>query len=615
MPTVTESDGVTKPLHLDDLLGTLLDVSRTGIILFRPVYAADGTDLIDLGYERLNPVAQRLLRLPEYPAPTFLQLYPAARDSSLFAFYRSAFLADEANSPEVAHPFNIFGHKLQMAARRSGSRLVVSFDGPPATAARPDGHGVQQQVLQLNETLAVYNEELQATNEELAVTNEELQAANEEIRDANTELMDAHQQLRELNQELESRVEDRTQDLRRARAAAVAQHDDLQRVFNQAPLAVMMLHGPHYFVDLSNPALGSLLGRPSERLVGYRLFVAAPDLAGQGLEQLFDAVLQTGEPQQVLEHRLVLNRAHSGQPAQGYFNFSCQPMRNWLGQISGLIVVGAEVTSQVLARQQVQNLNEELAVLNEELQAANEELGFTNGQLGIANHQLTRTNVDLDNFIYTASHDLKAPISNIEGLLTILRKELMPLATTYVTQVLGMMQDSVARFKHTINLLTESTEADGQTPAATPAPVPLAVVVEAVRLDLRAQLAASGGQLDLEPGDCSTAAFSEKSLRSVVYNLLSNALKYRHPARAPHVRLHCQPAGKFLVLAVRDNGLGLKPEQQQQLFGLFQRLHNHVEGSGIGLYMVKKIVENAGGSIEVESEFGVGSTFRVFIPS
>ena len=108
--------------------------------------------------------------------------------------------------------------------------------------------------------------------------------------------------------------------------------------------------------------------------------------------------------------------------------------------------------------------------------------------------------------------------------------------------------------------------------------------------------------------------FAEKNLRSVVYNLLSNALKYRHPARRPHVdvRAHLRPG--HTVLEVHDNGLGLAPGQQARLFGMFQRFHDHVEGSGIGLFIVKRMVENAGGRIEVHSQLGAGTTFFVHLP-
>lgn len=106
-----------------------------------------------------------------------------------------------------------------------------------------------------------------------------------------------------------------------------------------------------------------------------------------------------------------------------------------------------------------------------------------------------------------------------------------------------------------------------------------------------------------------------KNLRSLLYNLLSNALKYHAPDRPPHVRLgyHSQPG--YLCLSVQGNGLGLTAAQQAALFPLFRRFHDHIEGTGLGLYTVKKLAENLGGRVEVQSEPGVGSTFRVYVPS
>jgi signal transduction histidine kinase len=147
-------------------------------------------------------------------------------------------------------------------------------------------------------------------------------------------------------------------------------------------------------------------------------------------------------------------------------------------------------------------------------------------------------------------------------------------------------------------------------------PVDVAAVVDDVRRDLGPQFKQAGAQLLVEVAACPSVRFSVKNLRSVVYNLLSNALKYHHPTRVPQIRLACAPSpdGRAL-LTVQDNGLGLTPAQQQQLFRMFHRLHTHVEGTGIGLYMIKKMVENAGGTISVESEVGVGSTFTVALPA
>jgi PAS domain S-box-containing protein len=277
------------------------------------------------------------------------------------------------------------------------------------------------------------------------------------------------------------------------------------------------------------------------------------------------------------------------------------------GKVVGFYSMVADTTAQVVGRQQVQDLNEELAAINEELQATNEELLDTN-------QQLTRTNVDLDNFIYTASHDLRAPIANIEGLLYALMQHLPEIGTDHqVLPILEMMQGAVERFQKTIDHLTDVTKLQKEhiQPSQT---VDLAAIAQEVRLDLAPLLESTQAQLDVDVHQCPTISFSQKNLRSVVYNLLSNALKYRSPHRVPHVQLRCYQMEGFSVLEVQDNGLGLNEAQQVRLFGMFQRLHDHVEGTGIGLYMVKRMVENVGGHIRVQSTLGVGTTFSVFFP-
>jgi signal transduction histidine kinase len=113
----------------------------------------------------------------------------------------------------------------------------------------------------------------------------------------------------------------------------------------------------------------------------------------------------------------------------------------------------------------------------------------------------------------------------------------------------------------------------------------------------------------------STLSFSAKNLRSVVYSLLSNALKYRHPDRPPVVQVSVRREASFVVFDVQDNGLGVDLAREEYLFAMFQRLHTHIEGSGLGLYMVKRMVKNAGGCITVQSQVGEGSTFSVFFPT
>lgn len=244
-----------------------------------------------------------------------------------------------------------------------------------------------------------------------------------------------------------------------------------------------------------------------------------------------------------------------------------------------------------------------------------EQLAQANTALVEKNRLLTRTNADLDTFIYMASHDLRGPITNIEGLLNLLRRQLPDESqqTQAVWQILTLVKTSVERFKETIHQLTDITRL--QQSQVSPAElVDLAALLNDICLDLAPQFAAADAQLIVDVDQYPRVSFARKHLRSILYNLLSNSIKYRHPDRRPIVQVGCHRAGSMAILEVRDNSLGLAEDQQAKLFIRFQRLHDHVEGTGIGLYTVKRIVENSGGTITVHSELGVGSTFTVALP-
>ncbi|WP_158607158.1 PAS domain-containing sensor histidine kinase [Pontibacter oryzae] len=229
------------------------------------------------------------------------------------------------------------------------------------------------------------------------------------------------------------------------------------------------------------------------------------------------------------------------------------------------------------------------------------------------NLQLVRINNDLDNFIYTASHDLKAPISNIEGLLGLLNFDLNEGKTneSETRHIIQMMQGSVERFKKTISSLTDVVKLQ-QENTSDYTPINLYCVLEDVTYDLSQAIQEHNVQLELNLEQNTEVSFTEKNLRSVIYNLLSNAIKYRSPERKPHIKISSKQTGEFSILTIEDNGLGIDPKRTADIFTMFKRFHDHVEGTGIGLYMVKKMIENAGGRIEVESEVEKGSSFKVY---
>ena len=185
-------------------------------------------------------------------------------------------------------------------------------------------------------------------------------------------------------------------------------------------------------------------------------------------------------------------------------------------------------------------------------------------------------------------------------------------ASRPVQPLLRMMQGAIERFQRTILELTDISRLQRAHTSPVEA-VDLVALVEEVRLDLASQLAAAETHFLVDLA-CPIVSFAPRHLRSIVYNLVANAVKYRAPGRVPVVELRSYGTETTTVLEVQDNGLGLDQIQQAKLFGMFVRLHDHVEGTGIGLYMIKKIITNAGGTIAVQSQPGVGSTFVVSLP-
>ena len=407
-----------------------------------------------------------------------------------------------------------------------------------------------------------------------------------------------------------------------ARQERETQRQQLEELFMQAPAPIVILAGPDLVFQLVNPAYQVIF--PGRELVGKPLLDALPELADTSIPRLLRRVYDTGEPYTDQELPLRMARHHGGAPEEIHWTFTYQARRDGHGAVDGVRVFAHDVSPQVQARQladanrqQVRALNQQLAALNDKLYAANEALADANEGLDGANQALTRTNTDLDTFIYAASHDLRTPIANVEGLLLALRDELPtaspPDPTDPVQPLLTMMQEAVKRFQTTLGQLTDVVRLH-DAPAPTES-VDLAALLADIRLDLAPQLAAADAQLTTELDSCPRLTFAPRHLRSIVYNLLSNAVKYRHPDRPAVVHLRCHSTATTTVLDVRDNGLGLSPAQQGQLFGLFRRLHSHVEGAGIGLYTLKKIVENVGGTVTVLSVMGEGSTFTVTLPT
>ncbi|GAA4347559.1 hypothetical protein GCM10023185_02670 [Hymenobacter saemangeumensis] len=230
------------------------------------------------------------------------------------------------------------------------------------------------------------------------------------------------------------------------------------------------------------------------------------------------------------------------------------------------------------------------------------------------NAELARTNRDLDTFVYAASHDLKQPVQNLAGLFDELKRS----ATFHdpdARQMEGMVDEALDQLHSTIQSLTEVVQVQRRSEQLPPEPVQLQPLVEEV-VKLVQDTGSNPPTWELDFSAVSAVVFVRANLRSIVYNLLSNAVKYADPQRPLRITVRTELSEGVPVLVIQDNGLGLDLHRHgNQLFQLFQRFHDHVAGSGVGLYLVQRLVEQAGGRLELASEVGRGSTFRIYLHS
>jgi PAS domain S-box-containing protein len=230
------------------------------------------------------------------------------------------------------------------------------------------------------------------------------------------------------------------------------------------------------------------------------------------------------------------------------------------------------------------------------------------------NAELLRSNESLDNFVYTTSHDLRQPINNMAGIFEELRRTAQ-FRDPESVQLVTMFERALQQIYATINDLSELVQVQKQRHYSPTERVALDALTSEVLLSIQEQLTSTGAIVSTHFEAAPAVTFIRPSLQSILYNLLSNALKYAAPGRTPQIQVTSAFLDGNLVLTVQDNGIGIDLARfGSQLFQLFRRFHDHVEGSGMGLYIVNRITQGHGGHVEVNSTVGEGSTFRVYLP-
>ncbi len=217
---------------------------------------------------------------------------------------------------------------------------------------------------------------------------------------------------------------------------------------------------------------------------------------------------------------------------------------------------------------------------------------------------------DLEQFSYIISHNLRAPVARIQGLVHIFNQENMN--DEFNKQVLLHLFQASQSLDNIIIDLTEIVSIRKSLNINREF-VNIHHLIETELLNLKNEIANANALIHQEIDV--NAVYSVKSyMQSIIHNLLSNAIKYKYPSRQLVIRISTKIEQDSFCLSIQDNGLGVDASDTYKIFGLYQRMHTHVEGKGLGLYLVKTQVEAMNGKIEIESTVNIGSTFKVYLP-
>ena len=278
-----------------------------------------------------------------------------------------------------------------------------------------------------------------------------------------------------------------------------------------------------------------------------------------------------------------------------------------------VLCIVRDITDRKEAEQALRRAHD---LLEERVAQRTTELSAANLLLAQYTVQLERSNRELVDFAFVASHDLQEPLRKIQAFGERLRSRSAQL-DEQALDYLARMQNAAARMQTLIqDLLAFSRVTTKAQPFRS---VALDEVLKEVLSDLEVRIEQVGATV--EAGPLPRLVADRTQMRQLLQNLIANALKFRDKERSPVVKLSARTVqdpggGEQLELSVKDNGIGFEPKYAERIFGLFQRLHGRTEyeGSGVGLAICRKIAERHGGSITATGVPGHGATFTVTLP-
>lgn len=327
--------------------------------------------------------------------------------------------------------------------------------------------------------------------------------------------------------------------------------------------------------------------RGAERMFGY----TAAEAIGQHISLLavperrdeFSHILERISRGEHVDHFQTKRRAKDGRVLS--VSLTVSPIRDTSGTIVGASKIARDITDQIRYQKALREANE----------------------------SLKRLNSDLEQFAYSASHDLQEPLRMITIYAEMIQRKFGGQIGPTGDEYIGYIVSGVARMEHLLRDLRAFTQASiAERDSAQSADAGQALASALANLTT----AVNDSNARITYGHLPQVRIPLFQLEQLFQNLIGNAIRYRGQ-EPPEIQISVEPCGAEWKFSIRDNGIGIDPQYKEQIFGIFKRLHSQADypGTGMGLAICQRIVERVGGRIWVESELGRGSTFLFTLPA
>lgn len=394
----------------------------------------------------------------------------------------------------------------------------------------------------------------------------------------------------------------------------------LKSMIEQAPVAKSLFVGSDFKIEIVNEAMMDILGK-NRTIIGQKMEDAIPEFVEQEFLPIFKEVYKTGKLYKALG--IPMDMMRRGQSTRGYYDRTLKPLLDNDGEVFAIIDMIVDVTAQVTAAIELKESEERYKQLADELEKRVQD---RTNELKETNLELINSNNNLKQFAYVASHDMQEPLRKIQSFSSRLTSMYHESLDENGIFMLNRIQDSARRMSVMIDdLLTYSRLSNKEGEFVN---VDLNQTVTNILTDLEMLIEEKQAQIVVEP--LASVIGNPIQLGQLFLNVISNAIKYSVPGTQPIIKIACNQATlteieavpvlswqrNYAKIEVKDNGIGFDPKYLDRIFQMFQRLHGKSEynGSGIGLALCQKVVQNHNGYITALSKPNAGSTFIIYLP-